>query len=511
MMGIRISSLCKRIAVLMIFLYSLWQGLDAVLSSLNSSESISYILDWRTAAKNAPKGGLALLCDDISNIKPVERSRLIAMSWERAPYPIAVVDAQCDIGKIDVILSSKWISNSKEKWLKDNQFISLTASEYVNTWIKSSAISRSIDVSPAQFSHIREVCILIIEFLLMLVIFAKVLKINNVNKWQMSILGIVAVLLGIVAISHPLLPPNGLGIYGGKAKLLYECGGIPKTFLESVGGEVLQTLYPPGLTLLTYMHFLLSGGCGDRFVQLLVVFAMVFICLVMVQRVKIFSSAMIVILFCLSPITVRMSSGFYAEPFVALMLLVGWVKISDGRFFIGCFLMGLAGFFRLEAGVVAALLAMVTRADNPNVRNMILGGLLSLSPLLFWLLIARLCGYRNVSDWDFCSLPKIGNIVYAAWCEIRTLGLYALPIIVIHFFSCSRKALMCRENIVAIIPMLILLVLIPLVCAFYTSPYASWMMDNTIPRLLWYISIIPLYELLCCSNRGKMLVCKLKG
>ena len=164
--------------------------------------------------------------------------------------------------------------------------------------------------------------------------------------------------------------------------------------------------------------------------------------------------------------------------------------------------MGLAGLFRLEAGIVATIFSIGAGVFSLRVRDKVIGSFLSLLPLLVWLSIASWCEYRNVSDWNFSSLPKIDNIVYAAWCEIKALVLYTLPIIVIHFFYCSRKSLMCRENVFSILPMLILLLLIPLACGFYTSPYASWMMDNTTPRLLWYTFAILLYELICQSNRN---------
>jgi hypothetical protein len=459
---------------------------NAMLPYVNSSDALNSLMEWRIASRKAPIGKLALLCRDTSRISPVDRSRLIAMTWERIPELVIAVDSQCDLNEIDVILSSKWITSSMVEWLKNNQFTISEETEYVSIWAKPNTIQRNVCKHKSLTSYIREIFALCFEFSLMFIVFVRLIGVRDVNKVHLIIAGVLSALLGLAAISHPLLSPNGLGVYAGKAKLLYEFGGIPKTFLESVGGEVIQTLYPPGLTLLTYMHFLLSGGCGDRIVQLLVVFAMVLICLLMVQRVKTFSSAMIVILFCLSPITVRMSSGFYAEPFVALMLLVGWVKIREGRLFLGCFLMGLAGLFRLEAGIVATIFSIGAGVFSLRVRDKVIGSFLSLLPLLVWLSIASWCEYRNVSDWNFSSLPKIDNIVYAAWCEIKALVLYALPIIVIHFFYCSRKSLMCRENVFSILPMLILLLLTTLACGFCTSPYASWMMDNTIPRLLWY-------------------------
>ena len=498
-----ISCMCRLLFIFSTVVCCLWMAFNAILPYVIPSDALSSLLEWRMASRKAPTGRLALLCKDTSHIGPIERSWLIAMLWERMPEPIIAVDSQCNLNEIDVILSSKWITSSMGEWLKSNQFTISEETEYVSIWAKPNIIQRNVCNHKSLASYRREIFALCFEFSLMFIVFVRLICVRDVNKVHLIIAGVLSALLGLAAISHPLLSPNGLGVYAGKAKLLYEFGGIPKTFLESVGGEVIQTFYPPGLTLLTYMHFALSGGCGDRIVQLLVVFAMVLICLLMLRRSDKLFCVMMVVLFCLSPITVRMSAGFYAEPFVALMLLVGWVKIREGRLFLGCFLMGLAGLFRLEAGIVAAIFSIGACAFGLKVRVKIFGCFLSLLPLLAWLSIASWCEYRNVSDWSFSSLPKIDNIVTAACCEIKALVLYMLPVMVIYFLSCfSRKSLMCRENVFSILPMLMLLLLIPLACGFYTSPYASWMMDNTIPRLMWYISAIPLYELIRHSNRN---------
>lgn len=58
-----------------------------------------------------------------------------------------------------------------------------------------------------------------------------------------------------------------------------------------------------------------------------------------------------------------------------------------------------------------------------------------------------------------------------------------------HFHNMT---FMRNEVLATIVPTALLLLAIPLACAFHTSPHAQWMMDNTIPRLLWYISAVPL-------------------
>ena len=34
-----------------------------------------------------------------------------------------------------------------------------------------------------------------------------------------------------------------------------------------------------------------------------------------------------------------------------------------------------------------------------------------------------------------------------------------------------------------------------LACAFHSSCSANWMIDNTMSRLVWYVSVVPLFEI----------------
>ncbi len=52
----------------------------------------------------------------------------------------------------------------------------------------------------------------------------------------------------------------------------------------------------------------------------------------------------------------------------------------------------------------------------------------------------------------------------------------------------------------AFVPMALLLLAVPAACGFYVSPHAEWMVDNTIPRLAWYVAAIPLFELIGSGN-----------
>ena len=256
---------------------------------------------------------------------------------------------------------------------------------------------------------------------------------------------------------------------------------------------MLQSSYPPGLALLAYLHFALSGGCGDRLVQMIVVFAMSLVCLSMARRAEKWTDAIPAALFCLSPVAARMSAGFYAEPFAALVLIAGMDRVRRGCMCSGCLVMGLAGLFRPEAGIVAAAFAAGACALRGDAREKLSAIALSLAPAVLWIAVRKWLGYGGVPDWDLCGAPNLGHVAYAAWCEAKAIGTCLVPIAALVFLvrpvhlPSSR-----REVIAAFVPAALLMLAIPTACAFHTSPHAHWMMDNTIPRLLWYVFAVPL-------------------
>ena len=481
------------LAVLALVAYCLWRSIAAAAAYFGSADAYSYLSAWRSAARDAPSGRLALLCADVHNISPVERSRMVAMSWERAPAPIATVAAKGDLKEVDVVLASRWIPRPAQEWLGEAGFSVSATTEFVCTWSGAGAVGRDAEVGAPRVSRAREILALAVELALMLFAVVLVSPLRNIGKRQIAAATLVAVAMGAVALSHPLLAPNGLGTYGGRARLLYECGGIPSAFLESAGGSVLQPSYPPGLALLAYLHFALSGGCGDRLVQMIVVFALSLVCLSMTRRAEKWTDAIPAALFCLSPVAVRMAAGFYAEPSAALMLLAGMDRVRRGCMCSGCLVMGFAGLFRPEAGIVAAAFAAGACALRGDVREKLSAIVLSLAPAVLWIVVRKWLGYGGVPDWDFRAAPNLGHVAYAAWCEARTLGVQVLPIaataLLVRPF---RMTFMRNEVLATIVPTALLLLAIPLACAFHTSPHAQWMIDNTIPRLLWYVFAVPL-------------------
>ena len=497
------------LAALALSAFCLWRGADAALAYFGSEDAYSYLSDWRAAARDAPGGRLALWCNDAGKISPVERSLLVAMAWERVPEPLATADAASDLRDIDCVLSSSWISRANATKLMSAGFSVVSSNEYVKTWGRVDGTSRESGdsasiacrrslcsrgrVAPA--IH-REVAALAAELALAVLALSFAVGLRGVGTWPVVASLAVCVLLGSVALSHPLLAPNGLGVYGGKAKMLFECGGMPDSFLASAGGEVLQPTYPPGLALLAWLHFALSGGCGDRLVQLLVVFAMAALCFAMQGRNSGLRHALPSALYCLSAVAVRTSSGFYAEPFAALALVLGWRMAGGGQRIPGAFVMGMAGLFRLEAGVVAAVFAAGSCVIGSGRRERLLVLAASVFPSVCWHVACKLLGYGSLPDWDIGVAPKMDQVVNAALVEAKALWVSVAPVAALAcLVSPVREMRPGPRTMRAFASLSLLLVLIPLACGFHASPYADWMVDNTIPRLVWYVSAVPLFAL----------------
>ena len=501
--------------------FCLWRGVDAALAYFGSEDAYAYLADWRSAARGAPEGKLALLCDSAEDISPIDRSRLIAVSWERVPGTVDIVDASSSLESVDCVLSSNWHSSSAGEKLKAGGFSVVSTNEFVKTWVRMNGVRREtgdcgrvVDASLPRgcewmgesrlvhcVSVTREISALAVELAMCILALWLVHGLRGVGWSAFVAASVVAVALGTVALSHPLLPPNGLGVYGGKAKLLYECGGFPEAFMQSAGGKVLQPSYPPGLALLAYLHFALSGGCGDRLVQMLVVFAMAGVCLSLLRTSSGPRDALPVVLFCLCPVAVRMSAGFYAEPFAALMLLLGWDMAGRGRRFAGALVMGLAGMFRPEAGVVAAVFAAGVCTTGCRCRERLAALAASVAPTFAWCAICRALGWETLPDWDVGTAPKFAQVVYAACSAAKSFGLLVLPAAAVAFLVrpvCRMR--LCMNAARAFVPMALLLLAVPAACGFYVSPHAEWMVDNTIPRLVWYVSAVPLSGLLASRS-----------
>lgn len=465
-----------------------------------SSAGYSYVRAWRSIASAAGASSPALLCEDASSPAPVERTRLIALAWERPAGIPHAVDRRAGLAGEVCVFTSRWVSAQDERWLASAGFVCAATNDYACAWRpagpdKGAAPQGGEEKVPGR---VRESLSLVLLATLLLMLWRAATKgdgreIPRGAGWVA--LGLFALLCAVV-LQHPLLPPNGLGTYGGKAKLLWHCGGFPGGYWDADGFGVLQPAYPPGLTILALAHFLLSGGYGDRLVQVLLPLGLTLQFLELAKGGRRLAEVMPFVLYLVSPVAIRLASGFYAEPFAALALLAGWNAMRRGWFAFGAVVMGCAGLFRLEAGVAAVVYAFAQglAAKRGGVSQALCLGLAA-APVLCWMVPCRLMGCW-ISDWDFARMPDFVLTAHAVVCEAEVMLCCVLPVAVLIRCAAGNDAGSCAgARRWAFGAFGLLLLAMPLACGFYASRHGVWMVDNTIPRLVWYLAIIPLASL----------------
>lgn len=474
------------------------QLVKSVGSVSGSAEAYSYVDAWRSVARTMADAHPALFCEDAEAITPVERSRLIAVAWEHPSGMPHAVDRNGRLSDENSVLASRWLSlRDRGLLLSAGLGCSLT-NEYVCGWRPKAKEGVPVQRKDGAPGLVRESLSMALIGLLVFCAWSAT-KDGPFCGFSSKLVVAAALLFGLLCfavLQHPLLPPNGLGTYGGKAKLLWHNGGAPKGFWNGRDYGVLQPAYPPGLTLLALLHFILSGGCGDRLVQILLPFAFSILLLELGHKTTRGMEMLPALMYLLSPLSIKLASGFYAEPFAAIALLSGWRMMRDGRLLPGSFAMSFAGLFRLEAGVVAAIYAFVhVVATRWDIRRAMACLFLSAGPMLCWVMMCRMMGCW-ISDWDFSVHPSLAAMAHAFVYELKSTLSFVLPTVALML--CASGGKICtydRIRIGAWTAFGLLILAMPAVCGFYAGRDGAWMVDNTVPRLIWYMAMIPLSEL----------------
>ncbi len=204
--------ICRWLALSLFAAFCAWQGIDAASAYLGSADAYSYIADWRAAAKCAPDGKLALLRSDVApsfrsrklqaspshdgnsafpgqrrSISPMDRSRLIAVSWERAPETVDVVEAADDLEPFDCIFSSSWMSALSAEKLKACGFSVVFENENVKTWGRTGGVRCAQPDRVSGVSTHREIRALFAEAALTAVFLVFAFGMRGVGLWPLSV------------------------------------------------------------------------------------------------------------------------------------------------------------------------------------------------------------------------------------------------------------------------------------------------------------------------------------
>lgn len=312
---------------------------------------------------------------------------------------------------------------------------------------------------------------------------------------------LLAVLCAVKALSHTFMAPNGLGVFGGKAKLFYLAGGIPKGFFTDAARSTLQPAYPPGFALLTLGCYGFAGGCGEWITQLLGCLAMAAVLLFLASKCQTKVSVLWMLSAFLTPLLLQVATLYYAEPLMALFLLIGWERLrKEEDDIIGWIMLGASGFFKNE-GLVFLLatwfaLRILRGSSTASIRSLAIGAAL---PLL-WHVLCRLAGAHL---YDFAPLlqPDFGQGTLALAYALKRIFLepwqygFAYPAALVAWICTLRKH--TRSSLsTALLAALLSLLAFTAIYALSTAPDFAWHLHTAMPRLLWAPALLLLRELI---------------
>lgn len=214
-----------------------------------------------------------------------------------------------------------------------------------------------------------------------------------------AITGVFFLFISSLTLSHTFFPPGGLGVFGGKAKLMYLLGGLPDGFFTDAAWSTFQPAYPPGFALITLACYSFSGGCGEYLTQLLSCCAAGACLLFLCRGIYLPGVLLWLVSTFFGEQTIEMASLFYAEPIMALFVLVGWERVragTDDR--LGWLLMGAAGWFKNEGILFLPIIWLAVRliqgANAASLKNLLFG-------LIFPVLWHVGCRMVGASLYDF--------------------------------------------------------------------------------------------------------------
>lgn len=261
-----------------------------------------------------------------------------------------------------------------------------------------------------------------------------------------------------ITLSTGLPASNGLGVYGGKAKLWWCMNGFNPSVFKNSGLSALQTSYPPGFSLMIWLADSLAGGPCEYFVSLLPVlclFVFAWTVFSVAERNCVPAAISFAVLFSFIPVAT--ASYFYAEAVLLLLLSGAVCSTARGRMIQACFLAGMCGFVKTEGVVLTvALFAATILQKGPSLQKNNMPFLKSLScfilsaaPAAAWYLFSRCNGaslqdYAGICDPDWNRFRLAASetfriFVFAPWRSLYVFPATAIFIVVAMFRAAGGK------------------------------------------------------------------------
>ena len=476
--------------------------------------------------KNVVRGGRLYYrpCSQDNRLTPAERSIHLALSWVMSPAPVRFGDAKCAVDEPVIVVSRFLDVEFPGCWLAaENDEAAIWQSGELPADEKSASCGALSSVSPwRELIGVIAVCSLIAVFV----------------WWVLpgdctGHCGIAGACVGSIAffafatvltLSHTFVAPTGLGVYGGKAKLFYLFGGIPAGFFTDPAYSSFQPAYPPGLAFLTLVAYWVAGGCGEWLTQLIPVFVTALtLGLVLKDGSSSFWVLFLAFAAFLGEQTLQVSTFYYAEPFVALLALLGWMHIKKNKEgHSGWIVLGVAGLFKTEGLIVLlaiwlSFVACALKAECAKFVSRVLfkwGWRLALAMALplAWHLSCHLAGatfydYAPMWDFDFARFGAAAEyLLEAAFLEPWRYGFsYPMALAILIFALVSifteGRGRIPVSLIAASASSLICIVLFALVYSYSRVADFQWHLWSSAARLLWVPSLFVLLECAIATRR----------
>ena len=448
-------------------------------------------------------GSVAVLVNDADDLRPVERTRLLAVNWELLPRVARCCSRSCLTNLTeDVVVASAFLGKKFETGLVGCGFVRGEECGSACVWRRvctSHGVENSLSAAMPWW---REMLGVGLVCGLLICIFLWIMRWEgNWDTRRTLLLCLSFVVLSGITLTCGLLAPNGLGVYGGKAKLFFCTGGIPDGFWTNPEYAVYQPSYPPGLVAFALLVDMLSGGCGDWLVQLLGPCALALLVAAIVGRRPSWIMVLATLSFAFSPWSVWLASEFYAEPFAALCLVCGWRKAwaCGGRW--AWLVVGCAGLFRHEGIAAAVLLWGMTRWFGIPTRAR-WGDLACVVSLPLAWQVFRFGVAAELPDFVFSRFLDVGTVVVMAKHAIVLITRFweAGGIVFLLLFAvvCGRKRTACIAGGASVV----FLVVACCALAFNRTPHVAWLASNCIPRLILIMFAVTLGSVTITSGRS---------
>lgn len=525
-----------------------------------TSETVDTARRMASLAKASGKS-IAYCCSCDEGLMPIERSRILAMSWETAPCPVRNGLLREIIG-VDAIVAAEHepIIDSE---LRNNGYCIHDSGAGVNLWCRGDGWRTSAEQTG--YRHVSEVlsltamiaflmcCYLagrcegvavglvglsVVKFVvggvmgfastgLSLCMAAFVIGCILLWKYRVSCChgrltlspfvvtgggALVMVALIIVyaplAFSHTFVAPNGLGTVGGRAKLMFMAGGINDGFFTGSAFTLYQPAYPPGAASLVFWCDAISGFCGEWIIQLLPCVLMAVMAGFLASRLRGALGALMVFVVFATPVSIRLATLFYPEVYVAICCLIGWERVRDNRLdSIGWLLIGASGWFKNEGLVYFCSLAMAVLVVTPHVgfRRLALRVAFGAVLPMAWHLCCRLAGASLEGYLPLAQL-RTDQFVAAAYktlqCMLGSAWQYAF---VFPLAAVSMLVWRWRNSNLATVVLGVTFAVVgfSFIFSLSASPDFEWHLDS-MERLLWVPSLLVLSECGCFFGRASV-------